>query len=126
MTIDIVVDIEAEIESFISGGIPAIGSWTRAAPSRPRRYASDGFAQGVLLDRLEASGFIHEHLPTLEIWLAGGESECCHGSRFTHLVSGRYIQTYHGDAGVALASAALMALRHCARGEVIPTLPARR
>jgi hypothetical protein len=93
MNDDRVIELEAEIARAIGG--------------LPRRYAREGYAQGLLLDLLERLGWRHEPLPVLELPDGGG---CICGSRFRGAL-GRCFAAYHVQANLALATAASMALR---------------
>jgi len=78
-----------------------------APKRRCRRYARDGFAQGVLLHHLEGQGLFHKELPVLPLFGEDPEGEL-YGSRFCGK-SGSF-EAYATSPGEALARAAHKAL----------------
>ena len=100
MSDDRMMEIEAEIAAAVGG--------------LPRRYVREGYAQGVLLDILERLGWSHEPLPALELPDGGGRIV---GSRFCGAL-GRCFAAYHVLPGMALATAATMALRAVERASL--------
>lgn len=91
-----ILDLEADIDRTVGG--PA------------RRWTSEGYAQGVLLDLLEGMGYAHEFLPPMQ--LPTGETIL--GSRFC-AAEGRSFTAVHPQPGVALVMAAGMALHATGR-----------